>query len=333
MRDVPLPASGSVFDNRTALLVLLLAPSFFAINNVAAKLAAGTISPGVLSLSRWGVTATVLGLVFGRSLLRKSHVLRKEALHLIGLGALGMAGASLATYEAALTTSAVNIGFIFAAAPAVILFLDRGLSGEPLTLSQIVAAIFCTAGIVLVVGKSDLILHASLTYAPGDLVAIAGMFAWAGYSVMLRHWPTQLSGPERAASTAAVGTLISLPVVFFQSGHYPPLAFTQHTVTVLVAIAFGAGLGVILAHAYLTRVLGPRRTVVLLYLVPVYNVALAWLLAGEVMDRVQIVGASLLLAGVYIAMRAGQAPARPAAQAQARQSSKRNETSVKLEEN
>lgn len=296
-------SSNSVWANKQALAVLLLAPSLFASNNVSARLAAGLIAPGVLAFARWGVTAAILIFLFRSSLWRKRAILRAEGVQLVTLGVLGMATASLATYEAAVTTTSVNIGFIFACAPAVILLLDRSLSRVPLSLWQICGLLCCMCGIVLIVGKGELLFRARLTFAPGDLIAVAGVFAWAVYSVFLKHWPSRLTTSERAGATATIGALVVLPVMVVESYSQQILKVTGESFVILSVISLASGLGVILAHAYLTRVVGPRRTVVLLYLVPIYNVALAWLIVGEVMDGVQVAGAVILLGGVYLAMR------------------------------
>ena len=72
-----------------------------------------------------------------------------------------------------------------------------------------------------------------------------------------------------------------------------------------------SGVLVIVLHAKVTAVLGPRRAVVLLYLIPLYNLLLAWLVLGEPLRGFQVVGGAMILVGIWLAGRA--APPREAA--------------------
>jgi drug/metabolite transporter (DMT)-like permease len=80
--------------------------------------------------------------------------------------------------------------------------------------------------------------------------------------------------------------------------------------TVWIALTVGvlAGALLILMHAFVTDVLGPRVAVVLLYLIPLYNILLAWSLLGEELQPYQAVGGAFVLVGIACAMRGGRAP-------------------------
>jgi len=81
-----------------------------------------------------------------------------------------------------------------------------------------------------------------------------------------------------------------------------PLLGTQALSLMFVAALLPGALSYV-AHSYLQRELGAARTALMLYLAPVYAVALAWWLLGEVPGWHHAVGAGLILPSIWLATR------------------------------
>ncbi len=300
-------------SERSALIMLWIVPALFATNNVAARLADGTVSPVALAFWRWAVTVAVLLPMVGGQLVRHADILRAEWPRLLVLGALGMAVASLATYVGALSTSAGNIGLIYASTPGLILLLDRCVTGVRLARVQIFGMIACVSGMVFIVVRGDLGAFLSVDVSRGDLWAAAGAFGWASYSVLLKHWRSGLTLMERAAMTGFAGALVILPLYVGEAAYFSPPPLSLAAVALILAVGILSGVLVIVLHAKITAVLGPRRAVALLYLIPLYNLFLAWLVLGEPLHRFQAVGGAIILFGIWFAGRAAPPPSRPVA--------------------
>ena len=69
----------------------------------------------------------------------------------------------------------------------------------------------------------------------------------------------------------------------------------------LLVLALIPGIGAYLAYGKLVSVLGPQRTGLLMYLGPIYNAALAWLLLGERIEAYHFAGTALILGGIALA--------------------------------
>ena len=283
------------------LALLVLAPAFFASNNIAARLADGTVPPATLAFFRWAVTAAILVPLLAPGLWRKRRDLAAEAPHLAVLAFTGIVVASVATYAGALWTTAINIGLIYSATPALILALDWASTGRPVSPGQVAGLALCCLGVLLIVLREGLIELSTLAWSPGDLVGAAGAVGWAIYSVLLKRWPSRLDVPERASVTAAAGALMLLPLVGLEAGLGHTVTLGAKALLVVATVGLLAGVGVVLAHAHLTARLGPRGAGVLLYLIPLYNTALAWVLLGERVHAVQAIGGALILGGVFLA--------------------------------
>jgi drug/metabolite transporter (DMT)-like permease len=293
---------------RLAMALLLVVPALFASNNVAARFAAGVVEPATLSLWRWAGAGLLLLPLAAAGLFRKRAALRGELPHILALGFMGMTVVSLATYAGARETTASNIGLIYAATPAIVLAFDWFFSRIRLTAYQIFGLVLCVGGIALIVLRGDLSGLLTARLSRGDLVICAGTVAWAAYSVLLKYWPSRLRVVERAALIATAGALTTLPFALFATESAAALAPSPQTIRIALTVGVLAGALLILMHAFVTDVLGPRVAVVLLYLIPLYNILLARSLLGETLELYQAAGGAFVLAGIACAMRGGRAP-------------------------
>jgi len=219
------------------------------------------------------------------------------------LGALGMGVCGAFVYIGADTTSATNIGLIYAASPIVIVALARGFYHEPLTPLQAAGVLLSLAGVITIVGRGDLQLLASLSFAPGDLWVVAAMTGWAVYAILLRHRPSALPMMVRFAAIVMGGVLILLPFTLAEglSGDLPALAPRSFLTVGFLAVV--ASFGAYQVYGLVQRILGAGPTSLLMYLIPVYNSLLAYLLLGEALRSYHLIGAALVLPGIYLATR------------------------------
>ena len=99
------------------------------------------------------------------------------------------------------------------------------------------------------------------------------------------------------------GVVANLPFYALEiaTGHPTPL--TLHTLSVFLFLAIVPGVGAYLAYGKLVDLVGPARTGLLLYLIPLYNVGLAWILLGERPYPFHAVGMVLTLTGVWLGTR------------------------------
>lgn len=291
----------AISARRAAFLLLLTVPIFFASNNIAARLADGVVPPAALALSRWSLAGILLAPGLMVALSRNWAAVKAEWRHLLALGFIGMCLASIATYAGAKTTTASNIGLIFASTPAVILLMDWMMSGVRLGLWQVAGSLMSIGGIVYIVMRGELSAVLEAQFSRGDLIVCGGMLAWATYSVLLKYWPSRLTVMERASAIALAGALTTLPFALLESAAGATISPGWPAFWIILCVGVVAGAAVITAHAFITDQLGPRVAVVLLYLIPIYNIALAWMLLGEELEIFQAVGGVAVLLGVVLA--------------------------------
>ena len=295
------PAS-SPRDLRIAQILLILTPAMFTTNMVLARATAGLIPPVALAELRWAGVVLLLLPFCGRELWRQRASFRgRELGHLIVLGFLGMGICGAAVYYGAATTTATNIGLIYATSPVMIILLSRVMFGERFSLRQGIGTAFALTGVLAIILRGDpaTILH--LTFTPGDLIILGCAVSWALYSVLLKHWPSRLSVTARLAAIAFAGVVVMLPVQAFELAVLGPPRFDLPTVAAVVTLVLVPGIGAYATFSYMTKHLGPNRTGLMLYLSPVYTALMAWLFLGEAFAFYHWLGAALVLPGLYFA--------------------------------
>lgn len=290
-------------ERRLAMILLFVAPALFASNMLTARATHDFFPPIALAFWRWTATLALLLPFTAATLWRYRTAVLGEWRDLLVLGALGMGVCGAFVYIGADTTSATNIGLIYAASPILIVVLARAFYGEPLGLKQSAGILLSLAGVVAIVCRGELRVLLALSFAPGDLWIVASASAWAVYAILLRHRPSALPMMARFAAIAGGGILVLLPFTVAEglSGDLP--AWDARSFATVGFLAVVASFGAYQVYALVQRILGAGPTSLLMYLIPVYNGVLAYLLLGEELHSYHQLGAALVLPGIFLATR------------------------------
>lgn len=288
---------------RFAYLLLLVAPVFFASNMLVARWTAGAIPPVGMAFWRWTLTFFLLLPLVGGALWRARAAALRESPHLLVLGALGMGVCGAPVYIGAETTTATNIGLLYAGSPVLIVLLGRAISGVRIGRRQAAGIALCLLGVLIVVlrGKPGALL--GLALSRGDVWVLFAVSGWALYSVLLKHWRSALPLTARFAAIALGGVIVMLPFYAAEIADGHPTPFDLRTVATLVVLALVPGLAAYLSYSRLVAELGPQRTSVLIYLIPLYTAVLAWAFLGEPIAPYHLAGAALIAPGLFLATR------------------------------
>jgi len=288
---------------RRAYALMAVTPALFSVNMLTARAVAGTIPPVALAFWRWLAAFVLVALVAGRPLWRARHVLAAEWRDLLVLGALGMGVCGAFVYIGAATTTAINIGLIYACSPVLIILLARALRSEAMSARQVLGVALCLAGVVTIIARGDPTALAGLRFTAGDLWIVGAAVGWAVYTLLLRHRPTRAAPQHRFAAITLAGVIVLGPFTIAEALTIGAPALDARTVGWVLLLATVPSLGAYQAYDVIQRALGPSRTGLMLYMGPIYNGALGWLLLGERLEAFHLVGAALVLPGLWLATR------------------------------
>ena len=175
-------------------------------------------------------------------------------------------------------------------------------SGERLGKFVYIGAVIAIAGVVLVVLNGQLSFHLSPV---GDLLALAAALMWAVYSILIKKYTEQYDNFIVTRRVFLWAFLTAVPLMLLTDG-MPVLTPLFTDVKVLVSWLFLGVMGNAVCFAIWNiafKALGVVVTNNYLYASPFVTVFVGWLLLGEPISVMSIIGAVLITAGVIVAYK------------------------------
>jgi drug/metabolite transporter (DMT)-like permease len=287
-----------------ARILLFVTPALWSANYIVARSAPGVIEPHALAFMRWSI-AFVIMLPFAWSELRdRWPQWRDEWQDLLLLGALGMWICGAFVYIGARTTPAVNIALIYASSPVMIAAASALWFHDRLKPMQWLGAGLALTGMLLIIAKADWTSFLHLSFTVGDWWIIAAVLSWTAYSLLLKNRKTSLGVFSRSTAITMGGILVLIPFTWIEtqmSGLSHQLTGKALWLSVLAAVL--PGVGAYQAYAFMQKELGAAKTGLVLYLGPLYAALTGWLFLAEQPRFYHLLGAALILPGVYLASR------------------------------
>jgi len=294
-----------------AVLGLVATTLFWGGNAVVARATSEWFPPFTLSFLRW-VLALLIILPFAWGPIRAHWAtIRRHWPILWVLAALSVGLFNTLLYLAAQFTTATNITLVNSTMPVAIGLMGLVFFGQRLKKHEIVGIILAFLGVLAIVSQGDRQILFNLEFNPGDLVMVLAVLCWGLYSLLLKRYGPDIPAVPLLAVMIALGIPVIVPFLVWELVMVGPV---QGSVLEMVPPLIYVGIfPSLLAYLFWNngvRVLGPARTAMFIYLVPVFGSAMAILFLGERLEQYHGVGAAAILAGLYIATRG--LPGRPA---------------------
>ncbi len=279
-------------------LSLLLTVFFFGTNFVAVKLVVEVVPPFLFAAVRFTFAGLLLFLLL-RLTEPESRLKRSDFLPVFGLGVIGITFTqSVFTVGVSLTTAA-NTALIYSTAPVWGMLLGFFLALERPRLSGVAGVVLCLIGVGTVVYGG---LELSGTSLLGDILILAAAICWGSYTMLSIGLLRRYSPLAVAAYPMVLGGLAAFPLVL--------LDFRVDVASMSGTVWFAALYSTLCSSAFgfaawqqgVSRV-GANRVLVYQYLVAITGVTAGVILLGESFGPQQILGAAVVLAGVYLARR------------------------------
>jgi drug/metabolite transporter (DMT)-like permease len=196
-------------------------------------------------------------------------------------------------------TTAANASLIISANPILLTVFDRIKNQESVNRHQVMGIALAFFGVILVIRPLN--LAPNTVGIIGDILTIGSAGSWALYSVYSRNMVANYGAEQVTWIAILFGTVYLFPITFLlESPQIPPSLWIW---TLLLVVSYlCSGLAYLLWSKTLEE-LSPTRAGVFLYFLPVVSVSLATMVLGEYVDYLFLMGASLVLAGVYLTQR------------------------------
>ncbi|MEX0732731.1 MAG: DMT family transporter [Aquisalimonadaceae bacterium] len=287
-----------------ACIALIFTALFWAGNAVVARAVADIIPPMALSFWRW-VLAFLILLPFALPHLRDAWPTVRRHWRLLTVLAFLSAGIfNTLLYLAAQTTTAVNMTLVNSTMPIFIGIIAYFINDARLTNRQILGICMALLGTLVIISRGSLGVLLSIGVNPGDLLMVIAVSCWGLYSVLLKRMDIKIH--PVVLLTVLIG--LALPMIFVVylaelalDYHFKP---NMHAILAITYVGLFPSVLSYLGWNYGVAVIGPARSSMFVYLVPVFGAGLALLFLGEQLHAYHAGGAILILIGLYLAILA-----------------------------
>jgi len=199
-------------------------------------------------------------------------------------------------FSAVKLTAIADAAIIGALSPIMILFVAGRMFGERVHRREALLAAASFAGVVLVaVGASGSPAWSAL----GDLLALASTLSWTAYWLFSKRARATVSALEYMTSVMLAGAIAITPVALLVGG-WPPATPDRTDWAVLVVVTLVPGMMGHLLVAWSHRHVEAWLSALITQCAPVVSAVTAWLVLGEPLNVVMIVGGFVVLASTAL---------------------------------
>lgn len=282
----------------TAWLVLVATLMLWSGNWIVARAVRNDIAPGIATVGRLCIVLAILVPFAFTGLRRKLPGLTpKDWKVLAALGFTG-GGVHLALQWLGLHYTTATSGILYlSTSPIFILLMASPLAGERIGPRQWIGVAMSFCGVAIIATQGNV---GSISFNIGDLMALASMMMWAGYTVFLRVRRDPLSTIELLVMVCAFGVLFMTPWVTYELMMNATLQLSPAGFLGVLYSAIGSLLLAYAGWSYVVTRLGAARAGATMHLMPALGVGLAALFLGEYPRWFHFAGIALVLAGVAL---------------------------------
>lgn len=286
-----------VTEKRTGHLAALFTILIWGTTFISTKILLADFQPVEILFFRFIMGYLVLLTAYPHSIKRLS---RKQEMTFAAAGFCGVCLYYLLENVALTYTMASNVGVIISAAPFITAILAHLFMKpeERLRINFFVGFIVAMAGIILISFNGS-----QLKWNPaGDILAFAAAFVWACYSILTKRTGS-FGIPVILATrrTFFYGILFMIPALFLFGFQLDLPRFTDmKNLLNILYLGIGASALCFVTWNYAVKVLGPVKTSIYIYMVPVITVITSMLVLKETVTFFSITGTILTVFGLFL---------------------------------
>jgi len=200
-------------------------------------------------------------------------------------------------------TQAGHSSLMLGLTPVFVALLGLALGIERVRAWVWASILLSFAGVVLITSGSNNGLRLGGPTLVGDLLTLAATLCWASFTVLSKPLLSRYSPIKLITMTMVLGTVpflaIATPALVAQD-------YSRVTATGWLGLLYSYSLAIVAAYiVWYTSVqrVGNARTAIFSNLTPVVALVVAWLLRGETLAPLQLIGAAVVLVGISLARR------------------------------
>ncbi|MFZ5969751.1 MAG: DMT family transporter [Bacillota bacterium] len=298
MEDLDVRGRFSTID-----MLLVSVVIFWGLNYVIVKVSLKEMEPLLFNTLRFTIGAAVCWVI----LLMKEKdikISKKQFWQLMLTGVVANGINQIAFIYGVGKTTAGATSIILASTPGCVAFLASVLKLEKASMKTWIGIIISFAGVAFVVLGSGSLTGGGAESTWGNLLIVVATIFWSIYTILLRFLFKDVSTIKVTTYAMTFTTLFFLMITSKQILQCDWRAFSGTAWGgVFFSGVFVIGISYALWNVGIQKV-GPTKTSIYANLPPFVSVLVGWLLLGETITSIQIIGGALIIMGLVYARKA-----------------------------
>jgi len=197
-------------------------------------------------------------------------------------------------------TSATKTSLIIATIPVVVLCLSAMFLNERLKLLNLLGIFFSLAGVSLLVFGDGTGLDFGGSFY-GDFLIFGAVLAASAYMIMTRRLGNTIPSHQITGLQIIFGAVLFFPAFLYDLPRFDWQNVSNQALVAVAGLTLFATIGAFLCYNYALTKIPAARASVCINGIPLVTAFGAWLLLGETLSSVQMVGAAIVLVSVFLA--------------------------------
>ncbi|MDD9300961.1 MAG: DMT family transporter [Desulfobacter sp.] len=278
----------------------LAATAIWSGNFIVARGLSTLMPPVSLAFYRW-LTAVIVFTPFAlKGMIKERKTVARHWRYFGITSFLGITCFNTFIYIAGSTTSAVNLSLISISFPIFVLFLDRILFKARLTPAKLFGIVLVLAGVICLITKADVNTLVDISFAKGDLWMVLAAGIFAVYSILLKKKPLNISLFTLQYTCFVLGLIFLVPFFIWEQRLVTHPLLTRATIPAILYVGIFASLAAFLFWHRAIVIMGPAKSGMVYYTLPLFSMVLGSVFLGESLGLVHLASLVLILSGILL---------------------------------
>lgn len=250
---------------------------------------------------RWTLATLTLGILLCRQKLRRETFLffkndRTTLIAMLTAAVIGVSLVNILIYQAAITTSAINLGLMSATGPIFMMILARIFLKHPISQHNVWGGLLAIFGVLYLITEGNIQHLQQVRFTTGDLLMITAVLGTVIYTLLLDKKPKNISINGLLWVFFLTGTLALLPFYLYCHTLFP--SYSLKLWGVLLYLGLGPSLISFYSWNYAATVLSPTLIGIIYLSTPIFAALMAIFILHESFASFHLISFLLILPGI-----------------------------------
>lgn len=284
-----------------ANIAILLTILFWGVSASSNKIVLREVPPATLALIRFIIASVVL-FILNIRMNPEVKLQRADVKKMILGGTIGVTVYFIFENYGLRFISAANATILLASIPLFTVVIEGIVFKKKIGTKKMLGVILSLLGVILVIGNSI-----SVDKGPdviiGTLLMLGAALSWVIYSLINKSLDGSYPTIFLSTYQSIIGGLFLIPFALLERKEWQPISLISW-VNILYLALFCSALCYIL-YLYALKHLGPSQTNVYINLMPFIGVIAAFLILGERLYSLQLLGGLIIILGIFVVNHRG----------------------------